>query len=205
MIARGRKAFLPLTDGPGSRSWYHRSFGINRSAEMGAAGQRGGRASRRGPGPARHEARSSALLGQFGKERGPPFLECRELGPELFQLAVDPLQLGPRLPFPEVSLTMPGADQILDLTAEQPQPRVPVHRGAPVLQLARADRRDDLVLRQPELRSSRLVAQRRALASPFIAVQLHDRSLSRRAAAASRRLRLYRGPPEASSSRRSPI
>jgi len=47
--------------------------------------------------------------------------------------------------------------------------------GGPVLQLARADRRDYLVLRQPELRSSRLVAQRRALARPFIAVQLHNR------------------------------
>jgi hypothetical protein len=87
-------------------------------------------------------------LSEFGQERGPPFLERGELGPELFQLAVDPLQLGPRLPFPEVSLTMPGADQILDLAAEQPQPRVPVHRGGPVLELARADRRDDLVLRR---------------------------------------------------------
>jgi hypothetical protein len=87
------------------------------------------------------------LLGEFGKERCPPFLKGRELGPELFQLAVDPLQLGPRLLFPKVSLTMLGADQILDLTAEQPQPRVPVHRGGPVLKLARADRRDDLVLR----------------------------------------------------------
>ncbi len=100
MIARGRKAFLPLTDGPGSRSWYHRSFGKNRSAEMGAAGQRSGGASRGDPGPARREARSSALHGEFGKECGPPFLKRRELGPELFQLAVDLLQLGPRLPFP---------------------------------------------------------------------------------------------------------
>src|SRR5580693_5615193 len=105
---------------------------------MGAAGQFGGGASRGGPGLAGHEARSSALLGEFGKERGPPFLKRRELGPELLQLAVDPLQLGPRLPFPEVSLTTPCADEILDLTAEQPQPRVPVHRGGPVLQLARA-------------------------------------------------------------------
>jgi hypothetical protein len=30
-------------------------------------------------GPAEHEARSTALLGEFGKEGGPPFLECREL------------------------------------------------------------------------------------------------------------------------------
>ena len=59
--------------------------------------------------------RRSALLGQFGKERGPPFLECRDLGPELLQLAVDALQLGPRLLFPEVPLTMSGADQFLDL------------------------------------------------------------------------------------------
>ena len=81
------------------------------------------------------------MLGEFGQERGPPFLECRELGAELFQFAVDPLQLGPRLLFPEVSLTMADADQVLDLTAEQPQSRVPVHRGAPVLELARADRR----------------------------------------------------------------
>ena len=87
------------------------------------------------------------MLAELGKERGPPFLKRRELGPELFQLAVDPLKLGPCLLFSQVSLTMPGADQILDLAAEQPQPRVPVYRGAPVLELARADRRDDLVLR----------------------------------------------------------
>ena len=111
---------------------------------MGTAGQFGWGASRGGPGPAWHETRS--LLGEFGQERGPPFLKGGELGPELFQLAVDPLQLGPRLLFPEVSLTTPGADQILDLTAEQSQPRIPVYRGAPVLELARADRRDDLVL-----------------------------------------------------------
>jgi hypothetical protein len=114
---------------------------------MGAAGQFGGGASRGGPGLAGHEARSSALLGEFGKERDPPFLKGRELGPELPQLAVDPLELGPRLLSAEVSLTVPGADQILDLTAEQPQPRAPVHLGAPVLELACADRRDDLVLR----------------------------------------------------------
>jgi hypothetical protein len=66
--------------------------------------------------------RRSAMLGEFGKERSPSVLECPDLGPELFQLAVDALQLGPRLLFSEVSLTMLGADQLLDLTAEQPQP-----------------------------------------------------------------------------------
>src|ERR1700722_6081858 len=110
---------------------------------MGAAGQRGAGASRGGPGG--HEMRS--LLSEFRKERDPPFLKRHELGPELFQLAVDLLQLGPRLLFAEVSLTTPGAEQILDLAAEQSQPRVPVLRGLAVLQLARADRRDDLILR----------------------------------------------------------
>jgi hypothetical protein len=142
------------------------------------------------------------LFAELGQERGPPLLERGDLSPVLFQLAVDLLQLGPRLPFPEVPLTMPAADQILDLTAEQPQLRVSVHRSRPVLQLARADRRDDLVLCKPELRPSRLVAQRRALATPFIAVQLHNRSLSTRAAPASPRSRVYRRPPEASSNRR---
>jgi hypothetical protein len=42
---------------------------------------RGG-AARSGPGLAGHEARSSALLGEFGKEYGPRFLKRRELGPE---------------------------------------------------------------------------------------------------------------------------
>src|SRR6266568_1964540 len=86
-------------------------------------------------------------LTEVGKEHGPPLLERGDLTPELFQLAVDARQLGPRLPFPEVSLTVPGADEILDLTAEQPQPRVPVHRAGPVLELAGTDRRDDLLLR----------------------------------------------------------
>jgi hypothetical protein len=81
------------------------------------------------------------MLGEFGKERGPPFLERGELSPELFQLAVDLRQFGPRLPFPQVSLTAPGTDQILDMATEQPQPRVLVHRGTPILELARVDRR----------------------------------------------------------------
>jgi hypothetical protein len=94
-----------------------------------------------------HEARSSALLGEFGKELCPSFLKLLDPGPELSKLALDALELGLRLLFPEVSLTMPGPDQILDLTAEQPWPRVPVRRGGPVLELARVDRRDDLLLR----------------------------------------------------------
>jgi hypothetical protein len=37
------------------------------------------------------------LLGELGQERGPPFVEGGELSPELFQLAVDLCQFGPRL------------------------------------------------------------------------------------------------------------
>jgi len=87
------------------------------------------------------------LLGEFGTERGPSFLEFLDPGPELSQLAVDALELGLRLLFPEVSLTMPGSDQLLDLAAEQPRPQGPVRLGGAVLELARVDRRDDLVLR----------------------------------------------------------
>jgi len=46
---------------------------------------------------ARRPIRLGALLTEFGKEHGPPFLESGELSPELFQLAVDPCQFGPRL------------------------------------------------------------------------------------------------------------
>ncbi len=91
------------------------------------------------------------LLAEFGKEHGPPFLEGGELSPELFQLAVDPCQFGPRLLFPHVPFTVQGLGEIFDLAAEQPQPWVPVHRGGPVLELARVDRREDLILGQAVL------------------------------------------------------
>src|SRR6266699_62007 len=121
---------------------------------------------------------AGSLLAEFGKKHGPPFLEVGELRPELFQLAVDPCQLGARLLFPQVPLTVQGLGEILDLAAKQPQPRVPVHRGGPVLQLARVDRGEDLILRQAVLLASRLVAQRRAPASPFSIVEVHVRPLS---------------------------
>jgi hypothetical protein len=40
------RARRPAVSGPVSGSWHHRSFGIKRSAEMGAAGRRGGGAGR---------------------------------------------------------------------------------------------------------------------------------------------------------------
>src|SRR5262249_60340586 len=75
---------------------------------------------------------------------------------------------------------MQSPGEVLDLPAEQPQPRVPMHRGGPVLQLARVDRRVDLILGQAVLLASRLVAQRRALASPLSIVAGHVRPLSTR-------------------------
>ena len=89
------------------------------------------------------------LLAEFGKKHRPSFLEGGELRPQLFQLAVDPCQFGSRLLFPQVPLTVQSLGEIFDFAAEQPQPRVPVHRGGPVLLLARVDRRDDLVVRRP--------------------------------------------------------
>jgi hypothetical protein len=50
----------------------------------------------------------TAHLGEKAQEHRPPLLEHGELSPVLFQLAVGLLQLGPRLPFPEQPLTMPG-------------------------------------------------------------------------------------------------
>jgi hypothetical protein len=113
------------------------------------------------------------LLTEFGQQHRPPRLERRDLSPELLQFTVDTPQFGPRLLFPQVALTVPGADQILDLTPEQPQPPIPVYLAGPVLELARTNRRDDLVLRQPELRLGRLVTQRRTLAHPFFGVEFY--------------------------------
>src|SRR5258708_28388284 len=87
------------------------------------------------------------LFAELGKECGPPFPEGGELSTQLLQFAVDPHQLGPRLLFPQVALAMQGPGEIFDLAAEQPQPRVPVHRGWPGLSLAPGARREDLIFR----------------------------------------------------------
>jgi len=78
-------------------------------------------------------------------------------------LAVDLRHFGLRLPLSQVTVTTTGSDRVFDLAAQQP-PWVAVHRRGPVLELARVDCRVDLLLRQPVLRASSLVAQRRALA-----------------------------------------
>ena len=89
------------------------------------------------------------MLAELGKQHGSPFLERGELGSELFQFAVDTGKFGPRLPIPQIVLTVQARGEILDLSPEQPQPWVSVYRCGPVLELARIDRRVDLILRQP--------------------------------------------------------
>jgi hypothetical protein len=65
------------------------------------------------------------VLVKLRKECGSPFLECGELRPELFQLAIDARRLGASLLLPEVPFTELCLHEFLDLAAEQSQPRVP--------------------------------------------------------------------------------
>jgi len=74
---------------------HHRFRPDNNRTVVGTAGRHG-----------RQVNPAGSLLARFGKENGPPFLECGELSPELFQLTVDPCQFGPCLLFPQVPLTV---------------------------------------------------------------------------------------------------
>ena len=76
------------------------------------------------------------------------------------QLAVDERELRLRLLVLQVLIPVLFRDQRLDLTSKKPQEGGPVDGVAAVLELAGPDRLDDLILRQPELRSCRLVAER---------------------------------------------
>ena len=116
----------------------------------------------------RHNSTPGRLLSEIGAELGSPLLEFGQLGPQAPDLAVDARQLRPGLLFADVTVAVPGPGEGLDLAAEQSQPRVPVHMGLAVLQRARVDRVVDLVPGQPELLAGGLVAQRRALALPFV-------------------------------------
>src|ERR1022692_3142929 len=111
---------------------------------------------------------------EVGNELGTTLLQRGQLSPDPLQLAVDARQLGPCLPFPEMPVAVPGLDQALDLPAKEPQPRIPVDRALAVLERTRADGLDDLILGQPELRPSGLIAQRRALAPPVFTLIAHD-------------------------------
>ena len=122
---------------------------------------------------------AGSFLAELGKERGASFLEGGELGAELFELAVDAGQFGPCLLLADVPIAVQGPGEVLDFATQQAQPRVSVHRGGAVLELARVDRVVDLVLCQPVFQAGGFVAYRRALASPLVTVgAVHERSLS---------------------------
>jgi hypothetical protein len=72
---------------------------------------------------------AGSFLAELGKERAAPFLEGGELGAELFELAVDAGQFGPCLLLADVPIAVQGSGEVLDLAAQQAQPRVSVHRG----------------------------------------------------------------------------
>jgi hypothetical protein len=71
-----------------------------------------------------YEARSLALLGEFGKERGSPFLKRREVAWSCFSLRLTRFNSARAYCFSQVPLTMPAVDQILDLA-----PDTPIHRS----------------------------------------------------------------------------
>ena len=67
----------------------------------------------------------TSFLAELGKERGAPFLEGGELGAELSEFAVDAGQFGPCLLLADVPIAVQGPGEVLDLAAQQAQPRVP--------------------------------------------------------------------------------
>src|ERR1035438_8498891 len=96
-----------------------------------------------------------------------PFLQLGNLDLQPLQFAIDARQFRFRLPILQMAVPVLLNDQRFHFTPKKPQPRVPVHRGNPVLQRASLRRSVDLFLRQPKLLPRRLVAEGRSLARPF--------------------------------------
>ena len=104
---------------------------------------------------------------QVGKQLGALLLQRSDLSSELLQVAVDPRQLGPRAPLAMVPIVVGAVHELLDLAPQEPQPGIAVDDADSVLKLTGVDRRDDLVLGQPELLACCLVAERCALPAPL--------------------------------------
>ena len=85
----------------------------------------------------------------------------------LDRVTVDARKLRPCLLILQMLIAVLFANQRLDLSTEEPQPRVPMRGADLIAELASADRRDDLVLRERELLARRFVAERRAFALPL--------------------------------------
>ena len=60
---------------------------------------------------------AESLLAEFGEEHGPSFLDGGELSFELPALAVEPGQLGSRLPLSQVPVSVQRLDEIFYLAA----------------------------------------------------------------------------------------
>ena len=66
-----------------------------------------------------------------------------------------------------VPIVVGAVHELLDLAPQEPQPGIAVDDADSVLKLTGVDRRDDLVLGQPELLACCLVAERCALPAPL--------------------------------------
>jgi len=95
--------------------------------------------------------RGRASLVGVGEQLSSAVLQRCELSTYLLQLPGDTRQLGFRLPLPVLAVVVRPSDQVFNLPAQESQPGAPVDRADPVLELAGVDRREDLVLREPEL------------------------------------------------------
>ena len=110
--------------------------------------------------------------------RSPLFQGCH-LGPQAVQFAIYLRKRRLRLSFLQVVVPTCCLDECLNLRSEKAQPGIAVDGTLSVLQLAVADRLDDLVLSESELGASSLVAQGGALASPLGFEAVDDSPLPR--------------------------
>jgi len=110
--------------------------------------------------------------------RSPLFQGCH-LGPQAVQFAIYLRKRRLRLSFLQVVVPTCCLDECLNLRSEKAQPGIAVDGTLSVLQLAVADRLDDLVLSESELGASSLVAQGGALAPPLGFEAVDDSPLPR--------------------------
>jgi hypothetical protein len=110
--------------------------------------------------------------------RSPLFHGCH-LGPQAVQFAIYLRKRRLRLSFLQVVVPTCCLDECLNLRSEKAQPGIAVDGTLSVLQLAVADRLDDLVLSESELDASSLVAQGGALAPPLGFEAVDDSPLPR--------------------------
>jgi hypothetical protein len=124
-------------------------------------------------GSARLISRNPGAAPETGDKFRPPLFQRCDLSLQPLQLAIDLRQIS--LDQPSLQMLAPVSifDQRLHLAAEETQPRMPMDRAVPELELAILDRLDNLLLGKTELGTRGLIAQRRTLASPLCFHVLH--------------------------------